>query len=170
MAVMSLPWNSTLPFVGVSNRLMQRSGVDLPLPDAPMMQVVARVDSKVHHAKQHGCQKLLERWRTSITGTQTWAAPFISKILGLMVRVRGIVHAAGVGQQVSRVQVVVLRAVQRFPTGAAGSWRTASSSEVNDHDDGRTFSRNRCTAHRQRSCVQKNRSVIEITLQNRRVS
>ena len=41
LAVMSLPWNSTLPFVGVSSRLMQRSRVDLPLPDAPMMQVTS---------------------------------------------------------------------------------------------------------------------------------
>ena len=32
------------PLVGVSSRLMQRSSVDLPEPDAPMMQVTSPWD------------------------------------------------------------------------------------------------------------------------------
>ena len=36
-AARSSPWNHTWPASGVSSRLMQRSRVDLPEPEAPMM-------------------------------------------------------------------------------------------------------------------------------------
>ena len=56
-----------------------------------------------------------------------------------MVRVRGIVHAAGVGQRVSRVQVVVLRAVQRFLPQAQQIAGEQRHRQVDDHDDGRAL-------------------------------
>ena len=53
-----------------------------------------------------------------------------------MVRVRGIVHAACVGQRVSRVQVVVLRAVERFLPQAQQVAGEQRHRQVDDHDDG----------------------------------
>jgi hypothetical protein len=40
-AVTFLPWKSISPEVGVSRRLMHRSRVDLPEPEAPMMLVTS---------------------------------------------------------------------------------------------------------------------------------
>ncbi len=90
---MSCPWNSTLPWVGVSSRLMQRSGVDFPLPEAPIHTGnIAVVDGKVNIAQHHVGAKDLERWRTSMMGSDMGCLSLHIQILGLVVRVRGVGH------------------------------------------------------------------------------
>src|SRR3990170_646746 len=45
-SVMSMPSISTLPAVGTSRRLMQRSNVDLPDPDGPITQTTSPVSTR----------------------------------------------------------------------------------------------------------------------------
>src|SRR5699024_9796261 len=80
--------------------------------------------------------KLLERWRTSMIGSDMAGALLHVKILGLMVRVRGVVHPAGVGQGVGGVQVVVLGAVQLFLPQAQQIAGHQGHGQIDQHDDG----------------------------------
>ncbi len=60
------PWKSTSPLVGVSRRLMHRSSVLLPEPEAPIMLVTSPGrTSKSMSRSTSFVPKLFERWRTS---------------------------------------------------------------------------------------------------------
>src|SRR5699024_2574499 len=135
--MMSWPWNRMEPAVGVSSRLMQRNRVDLPEPDAPMTQVTSPgLTVKSTSRSTTWVPKLLERWRTSMIGSDMAGALLHVKILGLVVRVRGVVHPAGVGQSVGGVQVVVLGAVQLFLPQAQQIAGHQGHVQTARHDDG----------------------------------
>src|SRR5699024_5719264 len=113
--MISCPWNRICPAVGVSSRLMHRSRVLLPEPDAPMTQVTSTgLTVKSTSRSTTWVPKLLDRWRTWMIGSDMAGALLHIKILGGMVGLRGVVHPAGIGQGVGGVQVVVLRPVQLF--------------------------------------------------------